>query len=239
MKKFYSLFTMLCLSLGMAAQNLSLTVDGEPVENGSTFTKYYSSDKVEVIPGVLYNYGVYPEVVLTSAVNGNATVTLESVGKEGDVAFCFGGDCAYLDEKAGYKAEKSKALRKNTAEDLQLHVDHNEVGESTESYTRELKLTITQKEEVFTCTLVIGVDPEKASIGNLVPNKPVVFANNAINYSLDAEGVLEVYSVTGAIAMNKNIESKGNVSLSGLSNGLYIYKIKSGGKSFTGKIIIR
>ena len=70
-------------------------------------------------------------------------------------------------------------------------------------------------------------------------NKPVVFANNAINYSLAAEGVLEVYSVTGAIAMNKNIESKGNVSLSGLSNGLYIYKIKSGGKSFTGKIIIR
>ncbi|MBQ8736909.1 MAG: T9SS type A sorting domain-containing protein [Bacteroidaceae bacterium] len=239
MKKFYSLITMLCISLGMTAQNLSLTVDGEPVENGSTFTKYYASDKVEVIPGVLYNYGIYPEVVLTSLVNGNATVTLESLGKEGDVAFCFGGDCAYLDEKVGYKAEKSKALRKNTAEDLQLHVDHNNSGESTEPYTRELKLTITQKEEVFTCTLILGYDAEKTSIDNFISNKPVVFANNAINYSLAAEGVLEVYSVTGAIAMNKNIESRGNISLTGLSNGLYIYKIKSGGKSYTVKIIIR
>ncbi len=241
MKKLYTLFAaMLCASASLTAQNITVTMDGEKIENGATVAKYYEEDKSywgEEPED--YDAGIHPEFMFSSTVNGAVDAVVTSLDNSDDVAFCFGSECVTTSASNGYKVAKTSQYTIKKGEvDLQLYVHH--LAPWTENYTREIELSLTQKGETFTCKIILGVDKEKAqSINGFEASKPVDFANNALAFSLKEDAVVTVYSVTGSDVLSENVEANGCVSLANLPKGIYLYRAQSAGKSYTGKVVVK
>lgn len=234
MKKLYSLFAAIICAASLSAQNMTVTIDGHSIANGSTYEKYYAEEELDDMDV----YGLYPKFILTSKVNGNCDATLVSIDKADDVAFCFNG-CEFLNAGNNYSFTHSgKVVRKGEEHDLGIHVQHD--NKWTENYTRELNLTLVQKGETFTCKIILGVDPEKAAGVNGVGSKKTVsFANNTLTFNIASAATVSLYSVTGSEVLKKDISTAGSISLSTLPKGVYIYKVNGASKTYTGKVVVK
>ena len=234
MKKLYSLFAAIICAASLSAQNMTVTIDGHSIANGSTYEKYYAEEELDDMDV----YGLYPKFILTSKVNGNCDATLVSIDKADDVAFCFNG-CEFLNAGNNYSFTHSgKVVRKGEEHDLGIHVQHD--NKWTENYTRELNLTLVQKGETFTCKIILGVDPEKAAgINGVGSKKPVSFANNTLTFNIASAATVSLYSVTGSEVLKKDISTAGSISLSTLPKGVYIYKVNGASKTYTGKVVVK
>ena len=234
MKKLYSLFAAIICAASLSAQNMTVTIDGHSIANGSTYEKYYAEEELDDMDV----YGLYPKFILTSKVNGNCDATLVSIDKADDVAFCFNG-CEFLNAGNNYSFTHSgKVVRKGEEHDLGIHVQHD--NKWTENYTRELNLTLVQKGETFTCKIILGVDPEKAAgINGVGSKKTVSFANNTLTFNIASAATVSLYSVTGSEVLKKDISTAGSISLSTLPKGVYIYKVNGASKTYTGKVVVK
>ena len=234
MKKLYSLFVAIICAASLSAQNMTVTIDGHSIANGSTYEKYYAEEELDDMDV----YGLYPKFILTSKVNGNCDATLVSIDKADDVAFCFNG-CEFLNAGNNYSFTHSgKVVRKGEEHDLGIHVQHD--NKWTENYTRELNLTLVQKGETFTCKIILGVDPEKAAgINGVGSKKTVSFANNTLTFNIASAATVSLYSVTGSEVLKKDISTAGSISLSTLPKGVYIYKVNGASKTYTGKVVVK
>jgi hypothetical protein len=165
-------------------------------------------------------------------------VFVTSVDKADDVEFCALNGCESASAKNNYIVSHSNSLRKNTEENLDIHIKHD--NKWTENYTRELDLSINQKGETFTCKIILGVDPEKAAgINGVGSKKPISFLNNTLYTNFGVPATITLYSVTGVEEFSKNIGVAGTLALSNIRKGMYIYRAKANGKTYTGKIIIK
>jgi hypothetical protein len=234
MKKLYSLFAAIICAASLSAQNMTVTIDGHSIANGSTYEKFYAEEELDDMDV----YGLYPKFILTSKVNGNCDATLVSIDKADDVAFCFNG-CEFLNAGNNYSFTHSgKVVRKGEEHDLGIHVQHD--NKWTENYTRELNLTLVQKGETFTCKIILGVDPEKAAgINGVGSKKTVSFANNTLTFNIASAATVSLYSVTGSEVLKKDISTAGSISLSTLPKGVYIYKVNGASKTYTGKVVVK
>jgi hypothetical protein len=234
MKKLYSLFAAIICAASLSAQNMTVTIDGHSIANGSTYEKYYAEEELDDMDV----YGLYPKFILTSKVNGNCEAALVSVDKADDVAFCFNG-CVFTGANNNYTVNHTGVVvRKDTEYDLGIHVQHD--NKWTENYTRELNLTLVQKGETFTCKIILGVDPEKAAgINGVGSKKTVSFANNTLTFNIASAATVSLYSVTGSEVLKKDISTAGSISLSTLPKGVYIYKVNGASKTYTGKVVVK
>lgn len=234
MKKLYSLFVAIICAASLSAQNMTVTIDGHSIANGSTYEKYYAEEELDDMDV----YGLYPKFILTSKVNGNCEAALVSVDKADDVAFCFNG-CVLTGASNNYTVNHTGVVvRKDMEYDLGIHVQHD--NKWTENYTRELNLTLVQKGETFTCKIILGVDPEKAAgISGTGSKKPVSFANNTLTFNIASAATVSLYSVTGSEVLKKDISTAGSISLSTLPKGVYIYKVNGASKTYTGKVVVK
>jgi hypothetical protein len=234
MKKLYSLFAAIICAASLSAQNMTVTIDGHSIANGSTYEKYYAEEELDDMDV----YGLYPKFILTSKVNGNCEAALVSVDKADDVAFCFNG-CVFTGANNNYTVNHTGVVvRKDMEYDLGIHVQHD--NKWTENYTRELNLTLVQKGETFTCKIILGVDPEKAAgINGVGSKKTVSFANNTLTFNIASAATVSLYSVTGSEVLKKDISTAGSISLSTLPKGVYIYKVNGASKTYTGKVVVK
>jgi hypothetical protein len=234
MKKLYSLFAAIICAASLSAQNMTVTIDGHSIANGSTYEKYYAEEELDDMDV----YGLYPKFILTSKVNGNCEAALVSIDKADDVAFCFNG-CVFTGANNNYTVNHTGVVvRKDTEYDLGIHVQHD--NKWTENYTRELNLTLVQKGETFTCKIILGVDPEKAAgINGVGSKKTVSFANNTLTFNIASAATVSLYSVTGSEVLKKDISTAGSISLSTLPKGVYIYKVNGASKTYTGKVVVK
>lgn len=235
MKKLYSLFAAIICAASLSAQNMAVTIDGHSIANGSTYEKYYAEEEYD---NEWELYELHLRLILTSKVNGECNATLTSVDKADDVEFCALNGCESASAKNNYIVSHSNSLRKNTEENLDIHIKHD--NKWTENYTRELNLTLVQKGETFTCKIILGVDPEKAAgINGVGSKKTVSFANNTLTFNIASAATVSLYSVTGSEVLKKDISTAGSISLSTLPKGVYIYKVSGTSKTYTGKIVVK
>lgn len=91
---------------------------------------------------------------------------------------------------------------------------------------------------------MVTTDETLLSIDGVQSSKAhVSMQGNVMHYALDGEGVhtLYLYGLDGAMVMSRTLAgSEGQVSLSSLRKGIYLYQIagKSGSKA-QGKIIVK
>ena len=182
MKKLYTL-TFLLLPLLMQAQTLSLTVDGEQVENGSTFTKTYTSDEHDLFPndealsGQYFEYGLYPNVYFTTSIAQEVTVYCENMSRTDGVQCCFGEACRTLNEAVNYRMNETVSLNANSPSDMRIHAKTESHG--TEAYTVRLDLSFqAQNGDTFSCTLELSYDPDANAIQSVpVGNSKTIIYN--------------------------------------------------------------
>lgn len=195
MKKVLSLIAAVLTSATMFAQ-LSVTIDGTPIKDGENVVKYYESDKREMFEGSgdygLWDYGIRPEIFVTSSTTGNLTAKLTMIENAEDVGICFGGACTMADASNNYTATKVGAYTANRPVDLQIEVQHDE-STISDKYSRKFKLELSLGSETFSCTFNIGVGEAPKEEGD--DPKPDDHIKGDVNH----DGVVSIDDITRLI----------------------------------------
>ena len=248
MKKLFTLLSALLYAWSVQAQTLTFQHEGKDIENGATV---YSSKINEDLLHIGDQMGkpamnalqFMPEITLTSSVDAsNVHVTLESIDDpKVDLELCsFDGTCS-----SGTLCEKKGELVANVAVDAQIHTAS--VRPADQIITRRALVSAWyegQEANKVSFTLVMTNDETVLGIDGVQASKAhVSMQGNVMHYALDGEGVhtLYLYGLDGAMVMSRTLAgNEGQVSLSSLRKGIYLYQIagKSGSKA-QGKIIVK
>ena len=119
--------------------------------------------------------------------------------------------------------------------------------DATQTYTRRLLVSAWYEGEEnnkVSFTLVVTTDESLLSIDDVQASKAhVAMQGNVMHYALNGEGVhtLYLYGLDGSMVMSRTLaDSEGQVFLSSLRKGIYLYQIvgKSGSKA-QGKVIVK
>ena len=246
MKKLFTLLSALLCAWSVQAQTLTFQHEGKDIENGATV---YSSRVDEDMLHVGDEMGMpalnalrfMPEITLTSSVAAsNVHITLESIDEpKQDLELCsFDGQC-----QASTFIEKVGEMEAGVALDAQIHVPA--IRPADQIITRRALVSAWyegQEANKVSFTLVMTNDETVLGIDGVQASKAhVSMQGNVMHYALDGEGVhtLYLYGLDGAMVMSRTLAgSEGQVSLSSLRKGIYLYQIagKSGSKA-QGKII--
>lgn len=257
MKKLYLLLAAMLLTVTTAfAQTLGVTVNGVSMENGKDYTLTFDDIKT-VVPGAfeVHVYEMKPEIMVSSSVAQNVIVTAEDLDKveeqtKGVSQICFGGDCEPLNKNNNFTVTKSAAMEAGKSLDTQTHINFGSVifyegavfdgVAPTYPIQRKLKLTVKAGAEEISFVLTLVCDPDNVlSVNGISTDNTVNATTEGISYNLSTSGTLDIYSANGAAVMHKTVEGNGTVSLSALPVGVYVYSLKAGGKSYTGKVAIK
>lgn len=122
---------------------------------------------------------------------------------------------------------KSTDLKANASTVVQLDAAFT-YGESA---TYKTKITVKVGLEVVR-TIFVNFLYNAAGISSTESNHSIKVANGEFIYSFDnnANYQLDIYNVTGLLVKSEILNQSGNVSLSNLSKGIYIYEVKENGK---------
>lgn len=173
MNKLYTLILTLLFSTAAMAQNLSINVDGEQWANGTTLTKIYANEAFDLMPGTpmegkFFQYGIYPEILISTDADQVVTAKLVDEDKSSDVSFCFGGNCVFLNDMNSYTVTKENTkLEAGKPQDMQIEVKHSSAANAP--YSATLSLSVTgDKGGSFNGKLVLRYDPEAANNVNSI-----------------------------------------------------------------------
>lgn len=259
MKKIYTLLTMMLLTVAPTfAQTLEITVNGVTMENGKDYTLAYDGIMTVGTDGVFesYIYAMEPEIMVHSSVRQTVSVIAEDLDNienkenvQGIAQICFGGSCEPIDKGHNYVVTKEAIMTAGTSMDTQFHVNFGSVlvyegefiGEKpTFPLERRIRFTVKSGNEQLSFVLIQTCDKDGVSNINSISTDNAVNATaEGISYNLSTTGTLDIYSANGAAVMHKTVEVNGTVSLSALPAGVYVYSLKAGGKSYTGKVAIK
>ncbi len=233
MKHFYTLLAFLACALQIHAQKLSFQQEGKDIENGSVFI----TSKINAEFAAIGFTQFAPEIFIVSDTNAkNVTVKAESLDNK-SIELCFAGSC-----KPGVAISSTGDLKANTPENINLHA-----GELMATTPQTCKVRLTayyegKENEAITIEVWMSNDENVLSTENIETKKDIVAVDGkTLHYSLcNAAKSIKIYTLTGSLQTTIPLKGnkEGNVSLSNLSSGLYLYLIE-GGKRKAGKIQIQ
>ncbi len=261
MKKLYSLLAAMLLTVTTAfAQTLSVTVNGVSMENGKDYTLAFDDIKtVESGAFEIHTYAMKPEILVSTSVKQNVTLTVTDIDRveeqvKGIAQIC-GFDeinqCSALAKNNNFTETRTKAMEANKSVNPEIHIDCGNVmfidGEiwgtvvpPTYPIQRHIQITVKAGAEEISFVLTLVCDPDNVlSVNGISTDNAVNATTEGISYNLSISGTLDIYSANGAAVMHKTVEGNGTVSLSDLPAGVYVYSLKAGGKSYTGKVAIK
>ena len=248
MKKLFTLLSALLCAWSIQAQTLTFQHEGEDIENGATvYSSKVDEDMLHIGDAMgfpsLNALRFMSEVTLTSSVSAsNVHITLESIDDpKVDLELCsFDGQC-----QASTFIEKVGEMEAGIALDAQIHVPA--IRPADQIVTRRALVSAWyegQEANKISFTLVMTNDETVLAIDGVQASKAhVAMQGNVMHYALNGEGVhtLYLYGLDGSMVMSRTLaDSEGQVSLSSLRKGIYLYQIvgKSGSKA-QGKVIVK
>lgn len=156
MKKFLLLSALFIGALSMNAQTITVTVDGENVENGATINSY---NQFREMFGPDSEFGVMlqPEAMVSVSQDATVSATLYDITQGTDypgVAICFGGNCEPA--TPDNPITKTQQLAANTPTDLQIEsgLDYEKTP-----FSASCRIVITAGTSNFTFNLNMIYDP--------------------------------------------------------------------------------
>lgn len=243
MKKIFTLLMFsFCCMWGMA-QSLSFTYNGKTVENGSTVI----SDKAEIIqipeaPMLGTNVIFYPEICLRSAKTAKVIIVVKSLDK--DIALCaVDGTCVMA--SLGVDAQKSGVFTAGIESDLQIHYDPGFLQDPSNLTAHAIVSAWYKGDESskISINLVMSNDPEVLSVEDVkVGNSKVAYDGHNLVYAFnnDEARQLVVYTLDGRKVLEMPVVGKeGKITLSSLTDGIYVYSIAGQSGVEKGKIWVK
>ena len=175
MKKFLlSALTSVCFILGAGAQEISVTVEGQPIENGAeiTATNY---------DPVLLNFGTLaltPEVVATVDEETNLVVKVTNIGQENQVQICWPSNCQFI--PVGNFLEVTGNVDANTPTDMLIDCNIFPF-DPTKAYSAtclvEMGVEGLLENNTFAFTLIMKYDPDENGVDTVITDgdAPVIY----------------------------------------------------------------
>lgn len=224
MNKFFTLLLGLACATALNAQNLTVTVNGNPVANGATV----SAGNFEIFGGDNGYWTCHPEAFITC--DEDLTVILEAkvptLSGGNEVQFCPYGLCR---TPVNGIAEASVNLVKDTPLSFETHLDVWSVL-ATDPCPTDIKADVEisvyyRLKKVFSFTLAF--DSSNVGAINAVENEEgsvKLAGNNILEYNLPASTKLSIYSLNGSTVLQRTVNGHGSLSLDRLAAGVYLYK---------------
>lgn len=164
MKKFLLSAAALLFTLGASAQAFTVTVEGNPVENGATVTATHYNSEMEQIE---------PEVMVTPTDDCTLHVDLYNTGST-NVQMCFPMNCQFV--KPGNTLSVSGDLVAGVARNLMI--DAMTFGEDPFSASCEITMYLDGDEDnTFEFTLNMNYDSNAVDEIGAADNAPAVYYN--------------------------------------------------------------
>lgn len=160
MKKLYALLLAL-LTCSIASAQITITVDGNPLKDGDTYTRLFTEETTIVkVPGVpaLDDYGLYPEITITSSKAQDLVITLLDESHDGGVNFCL-GTCEIPNEANGYNVTKVAGFEADKSTSAEIHVQHRDAATGPYEVRFQLVAYGTLDQKRATATIILQYDP--------------------------------------------------------------------------------
>ena len=225
------------------AQTLSfLDGEGAPIANGSSYTfQGWTIFPEGVVNGQEVEYAMVtidPELSITSS--GQDKITVSATSKTNALfQLCAGGNCvnSTLDNptitKTGIDIKEGQVIPLQLEAILQFMAQKVEIPYyeiSVEAWSE------TNPSNKINMTLKMG--SIEAGVESLIAGKDFVTVNgNILSYDVTGSALLNVYNLGGKAVVSRQIAGTGDMDMSALPKGIYVYKLE-GKKGISGKFVI-
>ena len=231
MKKIFTLLCSAVFALTASAQ-VEFVVDDKVVEDGATITLHPSM--IELAPGFEIVDGMIkpPYIKNTGTEDGKLTVKVVCADMSHHFSWC--GITTACSPMSGMSESRSAVVPAGEMVALDLHPEFEDGVYATYSATVTASLGGASR------TLNINyVYSENMGVeGTLADADAVRVAGKTLNFRFATPGVrtVAVYSTDGRKVAEGRVGDAGNLNLSHLQNGVYLYQVQ-GGKS--GKVMLK
>ena len=240
MKKIFTLLMFsFCCMWGMA-QSLSFTYNGKVVENGSTVI----SDKMEKteLPPLAIRVKFNKEICLKVDQTAEVVVALETLDEV--VQIC-AVDNQCVAAKLGFPVQQTGTFEGGKESDLQIHYDPGFLQDPSNLTAHAIVSAWYKGDESskISINLVMSNDPEVLSVEDVkVGNSKVAYDGHNLVYAFnnDEARQLVVYTLDGRKVLEMPVVGKeGKITLSSLTDGIYVYSIAGQSDVEKGKIWVK
>lgn len=243
MRKIFTLWTAMMCSIISFAQDIQLeTKDGQIIENGSTVTV-----KGEMIN--MYDaYGQFDShLYVRNLTDKNQGVYAHVKAIEGNGQICFGGGCIPLMNTGAEATSGMGLVEAQSATSLLIDCLIYDPNFMSITVTRTVEVTVwTDKnpDEKIVATVTYTNDPTLLAVENVEISASTVYAKDGVlycNFADAANRQLQLFNVAGHLCKEIRLTSEAeNLSLEGLTKGLYIYRVIEAGKNAeSGKFLVK
>ncbi len=229
MNKIFTLSAALLLGSLASQATITATVDGKPIEHGSTLEINADDFINEPIAGM----NVYTAELNIKVVSNATPVKVDlSCDDQNTIQFCPPSvGCVPLVADGDHFT--GSAVIKESECDIPVHVRFRFVPELPD-FKGVMEVILTDA-SMDVLGFYIDVNTTRAGIGNVDAAPLATYHNNVLSYNVQAPANLAVYSITGASVINRTVSGNGSVDFSVLPRGIYIYTL--GGKAT--KVLVR
>ena len=240
MKKIFTLAAALVCSIMANAQTLTFKHDGNVIpDGGEIVVDTYDADMLDV--GILQ---LTPHIKLngTEAASKDNPVSVKLEHLEGtEAVICAFGACLPYQKVVIASTESSSAFPSNTDIDLDIHSEWC-FEPITTSKCKVSAWYGKDESKAISITLIMSNDPDvTAGIDHVTADGTIALNGRTLNYSFPsaAAHTFEMYTMDGKKANSVVLNGNGAVSLDGLAKGMYIYTIKNGKETVSGKVVLK
>lgn len=236
MKKIFTLFL---LAIGFAFQasaQIEFTHEDKVIPDGSEFNVYAHTEDFGFMKLIEYA-GNDPYIKNTGSKATTISVTIKKEDPNDAVNWCgVTGQCAFI--PAGTKSS-SRSAKVNAGESIFLGAHYT----FDEGDYKTVRLEVTASGGGVSRTIYMNIIyTETAGIEGAQVENAVKVAGKQLNYNFaDAtERTLSVYSSTGRLVKQAQVQKSGSLSLVGLHKGVYLYAVTENGRRVaTHKFILK
>ena len=236
MKKIFTLFL---LAIGFAFQasaQIEFTHEDKVIPDGSEFNVYAHTEDFGFMKLIEYA-GNDPYIKNTGSKATTISVTIKKEDPNDAVNWCgVTGQCAFI--PAGTKSS-SRSAKVNAGESIFLGAHYT----FDEGDYKTVRLEVTASGGGVSRTIYMNIIyAETAGIDGTQAENAVKLAGKQLNYNFsdNTERTISVYSTTGRLMKQENVQKSGSLSLAGLHKGVYLYAVTQNGRRVaTHKFILK
>lgn len=221
-----------------ANAQLAFQYNGEDLANDYTLTyEGYTYESVPLIPG-FHPFKVDPEIHLVSEKAGIVNVqTVSNV----NVNLCAGSNCV----NGTTNKKENVSLSENTPLNLQMDWVPGDAynNDGSDVIVPAITVTITAwyvDDPSSKITLTVKMGGFTAGVESLTVDNAneINVTGRKLYYNVESASQIQVYSLSGKSVISQQAVGNGEINLSNLASGVYIYRLE-GKNGKTGKFIIR
>ena len=236
MKKILTIFL---LAIGVAFQpseQIQFTHEDKVIPDGSEFNVYAHTEDFGFMKLIEYA-GNDPYIKHTGSKATTISVTIKKEDPNDAVNWCgVTGQCAFI--PAGTKSS-SRSAKVNAGESIFLGAHYT----FDEGDYKTVRLEVTASGGGVSRTIYMNIIyAETAGIDGTQAENAVKLAGKQLNYNFsdNTERTISVYSTTGRLMKQENVQKSGSLSLAGLHKGVYLYAVTENGRRVaTHKFILK